>query len=244
MLAVVLVPLPAQGAVQTGPLYVDISGPHVMAVKDRQQFTVSAIGGPAEEGIGNYSLKARILDSPKGASVLPTSGTSADGLFELNVTAPESPMSFTLQVNITSGDGTGSVYKVMNWRILAINPIVITAEIRNAGSVDVQAVPVALYADGTLLHQTNMSIKAGSTKTFTYNWTDPDLRDGRHEVSIVLDPDREFITFEGGGAVYTTTIYVGDDGSGTLDIVLGIIVGLLIFITFVLYRRPKKRGRR
>ncbi len=233
-----------QPAKADSPIYVNVNGPIVIGVQETREYTIGVVGGPAETADnGNYSYQARIVGAPKGASVLPSNGKSPEGVFNLRVTGAETPMEMTLEFNITSSSETGTQNRIKQFKVSVIEPIVISAVIENRGAVEVKDVPVSIYGDGKLLEETKVTLGPTSSTTLTYNWTDPSLEDGEHQVTVVLDAQNEFVTFQNGGDTYSMVIHLGEDGGGIWDIVLGILLGLMIFITYIIYRRPKRRRR-
>jgi hypothetical protein len=233
-----LVSLPAQA---DSPLYVSIDGPIAIGKGETMQYVVNALGGPAEASGGNYSYKASIVGTDANtASVLPTSGTSVTGKFYMNVTAG-GVADIVLRVNVTSISGSESMNEIAEYGIRIMEPVVITAQIENAGSAQVEGLPVTINADGVIIHKTNVTIGPQATFALIYNWTDPDLSKGKHVFTVVLDADNEFITFEGGGTVYTVAIHYGEDDYGTWNILLAVLAGFLIFLASSFYRRPSKR---
>lgn len=226
------------------PIYVSVDGLTVIGVKETKQYTIGAVGGPAETtDNGNYSYQARILGAPKGASILPSNGKSQDGVFTVRVTGSEVPREMTLELNITSSSETDTKSRTKLHTISVVQPILISAVIENSGHIEVKDVPVSIYGDGKLLEETRITLGPTSSTTLTYNWTDPSLEDGEHQITVILDAQNEYVTFQNGGDTYTMVVHLGEDGSGIWDIVLGILLGLMIFISYVIYRRPKKRRR-
>lgn len=235
--------VPAHAADAT-PLFVSVSGPVVMGKGETAQYLVEAVGGPAELSGGNYSYKASILGAnTENAYVLPTSGKSTTGKFYLNVTVKGDVSSVVLWVNVTSSSQTDSVNRSVYYRITVVEPVVIVASIENSGNAQVNGLPVAIYADGKLIYKTNVTIAPGATYTLRYNWTEPELKKGEHVITIVLDPNNEFVTFEGGGTAYTMAFYYGEEDFGIWNILMVVLAGILIFIAYTFYRRPKKRRR-
>ncbi|MFP4169591.1 MAG: CARDB domain-containing protein [Methanomassiliicoccales archaeon] len=239
MLSLVIAPA-AQGA---NPLNLEIDGPVNVAQGEPTEYTINATGGPAENG-GNYSYSAKVLGTtPSDARLSPSNGTSSDGTFRMNLTAKGEAEKITIQVNMTSQSGDESVTKTKTLGVTVVDPITISAVIENTGKVKVNDVPVTIYADGEEIHSTTVDIDSNSTHQLNYNWTAP-VGDGRHEIRVVIDPDHQLVTFEGGGQVYTSTIYLGEEDYGTWNIALFALLGFLIFLAYTFYRRPAKKRKR
>lgn len=242
LLSVLLLSAVPANASDTTPLYVSVTGPTVIGKGETAQYLVEAVGGPAEVSGGNYSYKASIMGpNTEDAYVLPTTGKSVTGRFYLNVTARGEVSSVILRVNVTSSSQTESVNKTVYYRITVVEPVTIVANIENGGNAQVNGLPVTIYADGKPIYSTNVTIAPGATYTLRYNWTDPELESGEHVITIILDPEQEFVTFEGGGTTYTMTFYYGKEDFGTWNILLAVLSGLLIFLTYSFYRRPTRR---
>lgn len=244
MLSLVLVDTSATGA-DGGPVYVSIEGENVVATGEKWQYVVRAIGGPGTLAGGNFSYRAELVGPDITDSlVAPSSGVSSSGVFSINVTAPSVPQDMTLVVNVTSSTAFESDNAVKSFPIKVLAPVVIKVSVKNAGDFDVLGLPVSFSVDGTKLYETTVNVDSLSSKTVTYNWTDPEMSQGEHVITVALDPGNKFVEFETGGLVYTTTVYVGDPSFGTTDAMLGILfVLMVVFIVFV-YTRPKKRRMR
>ena len=70
------------------------------------------------------------------------------------------------------------------------------------------------------------------------------VSDGEHTVRVELDPESQFVRFSSGGTIYTQTIWVGPNNSSNND---GILIGLfvlLLFVTYLVYKRPAKRRKK
>jgi len=240
-----LLAVPIAVAETSTPLFVSIDGPIVMGKGETIQYRIEAIGGPAEGTSGNYSFRTSILGTDMtDAYVLPTNGESEDGVFFVNVTAKGTIPNIVLWVNVTSSYGGEAVSKIKEYGITVVDPVVIRAEIENQGSVAVNDVPLTIYADGKVIHETTVSLDPQEITTLVYNWTELDIAMGEHVITMILDPDHEFITFRGGGTVHTSTIWVGEQDFGGWDLILGILVVFLAFIAYTFYRRPSKRHKK
>ncbi len=237
---IVMVP---QAQADSSPLYVSIDGPIVMGKGETKMYHVEVAGGPSE-GKGNYTYTASILGTTSAdANVLPTSGTTTGTLF-LNVTSQGEIPRITLWVNVTSSYGGEVEQKIQEYPIEVVDPIVITANVVNTGNISVNSVPLTIYADGQTIHSTSVSLDPGEEETVKYNWTDPTVSRGEHVIKVVLDPDQELITFLGGGTVYTSSIWVGEEDWGMYNIIFIVLAAFIIIVAYSLYRRPSRRRRR
>ena len=237
-----LVMAPQAQAVDS-PLYVGIDGPIVMGKGETRMYRVDAIGGPSGE-LGNYTFTASILGTTAvDAHVLPTSG-STTGTFYLNVTAHGEIPRIALWVNVTSIYGGEIANKQQTYAIEVVESIVITASVVNNGNISVNMVPLSIYADGRSIYNTTVSLDPREQETVRFNWTDPSISGGEHSIKVVLDPDQEFITFLGGGTVYTSTIWIGEEDWGSWNIIFIVLAAFIAFVAYSFYRRPSRRRKR
>ncbi len=244
LLSIVFVGVAASGA-DGGPVYVSIEGKSVVATGEKWQYVVRAIGGPGSLEGGNFSCRAELVGPDiSGSLVSPSSGVSASGVFFLNVTAPSAPQDVTLVVNVTSSTALSSDRAVKTYPIKVLAPVVIQVSVKNSGDFDVLGIPVAFAVDGREVHETTVDVSSLSSKTVTYNWTDPEMSQGEHVITVTLDPDSRFVEFETGGSVYTTTIYVGKPSYGMVDLLLAVLFIMSIVIILYVYSRPKRRRMR
>ncbi len=185
---------------------------------------------------GNYTWTAAISNG----TVSPASGQGDGENFTLAVTAPSSTGDLTLTVSLSNG----TVNNAAKYTIHVVDPVVITAQVKNSGNVTMQNVPVQFKVDGVIVNETTFTIAANSTQTLTYNWTTSGLSNGEHTVGIALDSSNQFVRFIDGSTTYSTTFYVGDAGWGFANIMLTIVFALLLLILFFTYMgrgRKKKR---
>ncbi|MBI0583827.1 MAG: hypothetical protein ISF22_06315 [Methanomassiliicoccus sp.] len=183
---------------------------------------------------GNYTWNASV----SSGTVMPNKGTGDAESFNLTVTAGTTTGDLVLTIGLTNG----TVSDTAKYTIHVVEPVVITAQVKNSGSVTLTNVPVQFKADGAVLNTTTVTIPANSTKTLTYNWTAGGLSNGQHTVEIVLDPNNQFVRFLDGSTTFSSTFQVGGTIFGWLNIVLGLIVVLLLVLIFLSYMgRGKKR---
>jgi hypothetical protein len=190
----------------------------------------------ANRPAGNYTWTAAV----GSGSVSPTTGQSDGGSFTLKVTAPTTTGDMTLSVTLSNG----SVNNTFKYTIHVVNPVVITAQVKNTGNVTMQNVPVQFRADNVTLNETTFTIAANSTQTLTYNWTSSGFSNGEHTVEIVLDPSQQLVTFIDGSTTFSSKFYVGDAGWGIANILLTIVFSLLLLILFFTYMGRGKKKRR
>jgi len=242
MTAMALVPVTA-AAQAAGPMNVVLDGPKIVAVSEKNTYTISAVGGPAETG-GNYSYVAT-LSGPAvtDAVISPSNGISTTGKFTLTLTPPSTPQDFVLTVNVTSYNAGSSESQSKYIGIQAVRPVTITAKVVNSGNVTLNSVPIAFYLDDVKVFNTTFSVSAQASSVVIYNITAA-LASGEHTVRAELDPQNQFARFSGGGSVFTQTIYVNPPDYGNSDGILILLFAALAFVTYIVYKRPKRKRRR
>ncbi|HUT28131.1 MAG TPA: CARDB domain-containing protein [Methanomassiliicoccales archaeon] len=239
-----------QADTATSPLYAHLDGPMTVTVGANAHYVLTMVGGPAEAGDGNYSWKAELNgENTYNSFLLPNSGGPiTSGVVSINLTAPEVPQTLTITINCTSANTVETVTTSIEYKVLVVEPVVLSATIRNTGNVSVTDVPLVLqiYQDGgwVQFYNTSLSLEAGGSYAFLYNWTALDLKSGEHKVRMLLDPNNQIVTFEGGSAVYETTIYYKMSGYGGVNSLLWVLVILLGFVTFMVWRRPNPKTKR
>ncbi len=214
-----------------------------MAAGEKAEYIITAVGGPGDEAGGNFSFVAKLIGPPlTEGKVIPTNGRSADGIFRVNVTAPSAPQDMVLRINVTSTSAAGVSERVTKEiPIKVLTPVVITATVKNEAEMAVKGIPVVFYADGVKVFETEIDLDPKTSKTLVYNWTDPEMRQGEHIITVTIDPENEFVKLDTGGTTYTKVIYLGQESYGGTNALLVIIIVLSIFLIYFVYRRPKRR---
>jgi len=232
-------------AATTTPLFASLTGSTQVAINEKHQYQVVAVGGPGEGTGGNYSFSFDVVGSSKtNALVTPDSGTSITGIFKTNVTASSFAEDLTLSVKVTSYNATAASNVTKSIVIKVVKPIVISANVVNQGNATLTGVPVTFFVDDVQLYNTTINLNSKATKTVVYNWTSQAISDGEHSVRVELDPNSQFVRFSSGGTIFTQTIWVGaSDTSGNDAILIGLFV-LLLFVTYLVYKRPAKRRKK
>jgi hypothetical protein len=234
----------AEGATTT-PLFASLTGPTQVAINEKHQYQVIAVGGPGVGSGGNYSFAFNVVGSSNtNALVTPDSGISTTGRFSTNVSVSSFAEDLTLSVKVTSYNSTAASNVTKSIVIKVVKPIVISANVVNQGNATLTGVPVTFFVDDVQLYNTTITLNSNATKTVVYNWTSQAISDGEHSVRVELDPNSQFVRFSSGGTIFTQTIWVGaSDTSGNDAILIGLFV-LLLFVTYLVYKRPAKRRKK
>lgn len=253
MAAVAFAPLTSVSADDTtNPVTITYDGPSKIGIGQKQMYKIVVSGGPAAEGPnGNYSYTATLGGKlATEARLTPSSGGPlTNGTFFFNVTAPSNAGSFTVTIVGKSINATANTTQTLKLDLESVNPIILSAIIKNSGNVTVKAVPVAFYlgdqTDGNLIYNTTVDVTGLSQATVNYNWTTYDLSKGKHEVIVQIDPATDLVTLDTGSKTATLTIYFGAEGYGSINGWLWAFVVVLAVLFYLIYRQPtkyKKKG--
>lgn len=236
----------------TNPVTITYDGPTKIGIGQKQMYKIVVSGGPAAEGPnGNYSYTATLGGKyASEAKLTPsTGGPLVNGTFFFNVTAPSSAGSFTVTVVGKSINATANTTQTLKLDLESVNPIILSATIKNSGNVTVKSVPVAFYlgdqTDGNLIYNTTVDVTGLSQATVSYNWTSYDLSRGKHEIIVQIDPATDLVTLDTGSKTSTMTIYYGAEGYGGVNGWLWAFVVVLAVLFYLIYRQPtkyKKKG--
>ena len=247
--SLLLVLVPAAPADAYAPVNAHLDGPLVVTTSSVTMYELTMIGGPAEEGAGNYSYKATLSGDGDtyGAFFVPgTVEPTTKNTFAINLTAPAVPQTLTIDINCTSTGGGVTLWTKVHYKVVVVDPVVLQTTIENTGNVSATGIPLSLqiYEDGRWVefYNTTLDLAAGASYDFRYNWTALGLEAGEHQIRMLLDPDNDIVTFEGGASVYETTIYYKMPGYGWVNSLLWVLVALLGVTIFFIWRRPS-RGR-
>jgi hypothetical protein len=234
------------------PMTVTIDGPTTVAVSEVKVYKVTIYGGPAESGNGTYRYSATLGGTNTVLAKLTpgTGGPTRNGTFNLTFTAPSVASNIQIIVTATSSNTTANQTQTQQINVNVVQPVILSASIKNTGNVSILGVPVYFYLDhgqigNDTIYNTTVNINAGATVTVSYNWTQPTLATGANTIKMVIDPDSEFVTFQDGGTVKSVTIYYGDNPYALTNTMLWILVIILIVLAFLVWRRPsKKKGKK
>lgn len=250
MIAASVFVMPVQAA-EDPTIQASIEGPSVVSLGGVAQYTISMAGGPAASSNGTYSYRVTMTGfAANNATLIPGSGSSSTGVFKLNLTTPLVLGDLTISLNATSTnpDGTAN-WTIKTMTVKVINPVVFKVNIKNTGNMTVTNIPVYFYVDYSEskkdpIYVTNVTINALSTKVVTYNWTTTSLAAGSHELKVEIDPSGTFVVFDNGSTVQTTTFYYNQANYGTTNALLYVALIVLVFVVFLVYRRPMPRKKK
>ncbi|MCL1979260.1 MAG: hypothetical protein FWG60_03785 [Methanomassiliicoccaceae archaeon] len=194
----------------------------------------------------DLSYTALLKDSSgatKSGTISPSSGVLSNGIEStLTVTAPAAAGKYTLVVTFTEKKNDDEKVETERTQtITVVEPVVLTAVLRNNSNVDFTNFVVYFKVDGKLVDESRsmVSVAAGDTTTVTHEWVSESYSNGRHTFQVVAGDENIGSTqtsFLGGEG----TFYVGHSDYGLVNILLGILAVVLIIVVVYLYRKPVK----
>jgi len=204
--------------------------------------TVRLSGGPAGDEGGNYTYRIELsAENSTGAVASPNTASDPSGVFKFNLTMPgEADQTLTVTVNATSKSTktSASSSDEMNFKIKIVDPIVITAQVFNMGSVDAKNATAKFYADGDLLGTRVFNLSAGQSTKLMYNWTFLKISDGKHVVTVVIDDANSLVEFSDGNNVLSQTIYVGGGGNPAGAVLTIAVIVAAFFVVMTYFQKP------
>ncbi len=226
------------------PIEITLDTPTFAGTLQKVDCTLKVSGGPAVEYGTNYTYKAEIVaDNTTGSSVSPSTGSAVSGVFNFTVTMPGEAQTIKVRINATSkGESAAdNVYKVREFEVKVVAPIILTAVVYNTGSVDVENATAAFYADGILLGTEVFGVEAGESASVVHNWTWANIAEGEHTITVVIDDDLGLVEFSDGNNVYTKTIYVGTEGNPVGAILTVGVIIMSVMVALMIMAKPQKR---
>ena len=198
-------------------------------------------------GKSGYTYEGALIDSG-GSKVSSTSisGNLSSSPADKNITAPSTAGDYRFNVKFFD---SGNLVSEVNVPLRVVDPIVLTATLKNTGSVSVTA-NVFFVVDGNRMEDsdTTVTIPAGGTKEVTYNFV-VDGFSGTHSFYIDSDGTGMIGPIEGIGSSYAVSFHAEDSNYSWLSYLMLIIVIVLIILMIYIYRKPvknygKPKGRR
>ena len=230
----------APSAQYGGPIVATFYGPSLIANSSTHEYIINATGGPLSGG--NYSYTAFVSEkNSTGLSVSPSAGTSAAGVFYMNLTTGPAAGVVTLKVNITAGTGDQQVASIKQFLITVVNPIVITVPVTNQGTAGVQNANISLYINSRFISAQTVSLSAGQSTNVTFDWLEYHYPSGNNVATVTVVSNGTLL-FANGQAQTSFNVYVPGNTANTIDsyIILGCVVAaVLLFMIY--FRKPKPR---
>lgn len=219
--------------------------------------TGEVLEADAEDGIyvvkygSVYAAHSKLVDSsgnttstsavsPVDTTFTSTSSTAAEKK-GLKITAPTTPGNYTLIVEFELTNGGERVTR--SYPIKVVEPIVLTATLKNDTSVAVTNLTVAFVIDGREMkvesdHE-DMTVGANSTKTLTYKWVTDNVSGGKHTFHLKATSEG-MLEVDLTGLNDEQMFYVGQDDHMMLTIIFVIILIVLFIVLVWIIRKPVK----
>ncbi len=224
-------------------VYVHITGPDVIGVGERNDYTITILGGPAEED-GEWNYTAYLIGTNlTGASPLftsPATESSNNNAFVVEVTSPSIEQNIKLFVNGTSTKNDQTMWKEETYEIKVVEPIIISATIQNAGELDIQNADVKFYVDSKYVgFETIDFLMANSSKDITHKWIVKSLSLGTHIVKITVDLNGDGVIGEGDVVITQSFYKSGEKADYTWTIYIAIITAIMFTSLIVVGRKSQ-----
>ena len=227
------------------PILATITGPNAAAPSEAVGYDLAIVGGPVEPV--NYTVQWYVT-GPDASGALPaasspTTLTSNQTTFKLNVTAPPKEQEITLHVSVTARAGTVLENTTAEKTITVITPVTLSATFRNDAVTAAANVTVRFYVDGVLVGtKTIPRIDATGQASATFNYLPAGLQPGAHSVRVEADLDGNgIIDPSRGEAVVSDLFYKSTTPLSTgWTVLIGIAVFLPVFLVTLALRRRER----
>jgi hypothetical protein len=222
-----------------------IVGPDALGISDNAVYTVTVVGGPAEEG-GKWRVSAH-LTGKNVTDAIPNLGeafnvTQESNIFQINVTAPSIAQDMKLNIEAASLLGANISLVKDTFDLAIVDPISLRATVKNPSSTTLKNVLVNFKVDGELIGSAEAIEEIGplGEGIATFSWITKDISPGRHELGIEIDLNGDGVVDETRGETfYTKDFYGPQEGPGLLITVL-----LVIFVIVILLLLPSTLSRK
>jgi len=228
------------------PVAITIRGPNAVAPASTHPFVITVTGGPAAEHNGTFHIEYTLLgDNLFGADPqLPRTLANREGVFDINVTAPEAEGTVLLYVKAISQGDVNETAET-RYAIDVFLPLDLRATIKNNGAATALNVTVFFFVDDRPVGNSSVvRIEAGGEATVNITYIPVGLLPGRHSVRIQadLDGDGKFLAERGELLAYD--FFYKTERTSTPAILGTLTVLILIVLLFVLLaiRRHRRLG--
>jgi len=239
----------AEGS-DSNPLTAHVTGPTILSVLGKGNFTVSASGGPSQLAngtmVGNYTYNATLSGgNTSGSSITPSTGTLTNGTATFALVAPNDTGTYTLTAEVISHPTTGKpAFYNATFTLNVVIPYVLSATISNPNSFTVTGAIIQVALDGSVVGLVNLpSIAANGTYSLAYNYTTTGLSSGWHTFTISIYGIQSLLKFSNDESALSISFYINPPPVNYEDYyLLGITLALLaIFISLLVVGGRRKR---
>ncbi len=203
------------------------------------------------DNVSSVEWSAKLVNSSgttQSSALSKSSGylTKSDSTWSdsITVTAPSTSGDYTLQVTYTEKytDSTTVTYEAKA-TLHVLDPITLTVNLTNSGTLAINNAKVYLYVDGAKVADENvddnaktLTVEAGATATLTYKYYNANLSSGAHTYYVTAGDASYTLS----GLEEEKTFYYNQ---GNLDYMNWIMILLIVIIAIVgvwVYRKPVK----
>jgi hypothetical protein len=225
-----------------------IVGPDALGMSEQAVYTVTVVGGPAEEPGGKWRVSAH-LTGKNVTEASPNLGnafneTNESNIFQVAVTAPPIPQDMVLNVEGASLLGANSSLTSDKFKIVVVAPISLRATIANPSNSTLRNVLVSFKVDGELIGSAEPIAEIGplGEGTATFSWITKDISPGKHKLEIEIDLNGDGIIDETRGETLFIEDFYGP--SGDPNIIIVVLIVLLVVVIFLMLPSTLRRKRK
>lgn len=241
------VPILQHAEAQDSEVRVFIVGPEALGLGKKAVYTVTVVGGPAEDG-GKWEVKAHVSGpniteaSPTGADIYME--TQDSNVFQIEVKAPPIAQHMVLNIEAASHKGAEQARTNETYDIYVVHPINLRATVSNPSNSTLKNVLVDFIVDGELVGTASIEeISPYGEGTARLGWITKSVSPGRHSLTIEIDLDGDGEIDERIGETFLIGSFYSPRGDPGI-LVIALIVVLVLIILFLLpstLRKKKKR---
>ncbi len=243
-----LLALPSPAAAQE-EVTILVFGPEVIAVSANVTYNVTVTGGPGADG-GTFNVTSFLDGGPLLAGALPSrtdpdEQESTRNTYTVNVTAPGTPQSMELVVNVSSesADGSERSWGQISYPIVVVRPVTITALVTNPLNMSLEGVAVRFFVDGDFVGSVLEDLPALESKTVQFEWVVRSVAPGSHTATVEVDLDGDGVTDPAKGEVVAARIFYktaeGPNYAGPTVFLLIVLAALVAIFLVRRSLRPK-----
>jgi len=236
-------PMTAQAQSGDDKVNIELDGPARVATGSTFEVTITVSGGPAPASVfGEYSYTATLdmMDWSGLPKVDPRNGSSQNGVFRMNITAPDTPQMLRLTINAVSEDDVNISRHTRTFEFKVIKPMILHANVKNTGTLDVNDVNVRFYADGELVDTVTVNIPAGQTQNVSVEWLT--YSDGLHTIMVKVGGGGNVVQLDNGQGTMVNDVWIGPpEKNRWAAIYIIIAVAMVVFLVFAWSWASRKR---
>ncbi|MCK4443307.1 MAG: hypothetical protein KAW09_02105 [Thermoplasmata archaeon] len=225
-----------------------VVGPDALGISDQAVYTITVVGGPAEEEGGKWRVSAHLTGknitdaSPNLANAF--NETNESNTFQVDVTASSLAQNMVLNIQAASILGANITLANDTYKIAVVEPINLRATITNPTNSTLKNVLVNFKVDGQLIGSSEPIVEIGPSGegTATFSWITKNISPGRHELEIEIDLNGDGIIDERRGEALFIESFHGPVGdSNILFVILTIVLFIVVLLLLPSTLRKKRR---